>query len=208
MFLLTIYHSKIFKPCSFYVLVCIHINKAKERTIKMTSLNNEGRFVLAIRSLSQNIYQRILPLSQKFCDTAQEIRLRVNRPVAVVCPDTTYFLTEKGGLTNTILDGSMLTVSRGDLTDTFHNICNYSVYSKQSEIINGFVSMHGGHRAGICGTAICEGDKVINIRDISSINIRIAREHKECSRAVIDTLNPTLAACLFAVRHVRAKPRS
>ena len=68
----------------------------------MTSLNNEGRFVLAIRSLSQNIYQRILPLSQKFCDTAQEIRLRVNRPVAVVCPDTTYFLTEKGGLTNTI----------------------------------------------------------------------------------------------------------
>ena len=74
----------------------------------MTSLNNEGRFVLAIRSLSQNIYQRILPLSQKFCDTAQEIRLRVNRPVAVVCPDTTYFLTEKGGLTNTILDGSML----------------------------------------------------------------------------------------------------
>ena len=68
----------------------------------MTSLNNEGRFVLAIRSLSQNIYQRILPLSQKFCDTAQEIRLRVNRPVAVVCPDTPYFLTEKGGLTNTI----------------------------------------------------------------------------------------------------------
>lgn len=174
----------------------------------MKSLNNEGRFVLAIRSLSQNIYQRILPLSQKFCDTAQEIRLRVNRPVAVVCPETTYFLTEKGGLTNTILDGSMLTVSRGDLTDTFHNICNYSVYSKQSEIINGFVSMHGGHRAGICGTAICEGDKVINIRDISSINIRIAREHKECSRAVIDTLNPTLAACLFAVRHARAKPRS
>lgn len=163
----------------------------------MTSLNNEGRFVLAIRSLSQNIYQRILPLSQKFCDTAQEIRLRVNRPVAVVCPETTYFLTEKGGLTNTILDGSMLTVSRGDLTDTFHNICNYSVYSKQSEIINGFVSMHGGHRAGICGTAICEGDKVINIRDISSINIRIAREHKECSRAVIDTLNPDFGGVLI-----------
>lgn len=163
----------------------------------MTSLNNEGRFVLAIRSLSQNIYQRILPLSQKFCDTAQEIRLRVNRPVAVVCPDTTYFLTEKGGLTNTILDGSMLTVSRGDLTDTFHNICNYSVYSKQSEIINGFVSMHGGHRAGICGTAICEGDKVINISDISSINIRIAREHKECSRAVIDTLNPDFGGVLI-----------
>ena len=57
--------------------------------------------------------------------------------------------------------------------------------------------MHGGHRAGICGTAICEGDKVINIRDISSINIRIAREHKECSRAVIDTLNPDFGGVLI-----------
>lgn len=179
------------------MLVCIDINKAKERTIKMTSLNNEGRFVLAIRSLSQNIYQRILPLMPKFCDTAQEIRLRVNRPVAIVCPDTTYFLTEKGGLTNAILDGAMLTVSRGDLTDTFHNICNYSVYSKQSEIVNGFVTMHGGHRAGICGTAICEGDRIINIRDISSINIRIAREHKECSRKIIDALNPDFGGVLI-----------
>ena len=52
----------------------------------MTGLNNEGRFVLAIRSLSQNIYKRVLPLLPKFCDTAQEIRLRVNRPVAIVCP--------------------------------------------------------------------------------------------------------------------------
>lgn len=163
----------------------------------MTGLNNEGRFVLAIRSLSQNIYKRVLPLLPKFCDTAQEIRLRVNRPVAIVCPDTTYFLTEQGGLTNTIIDGAMLTVSRGDLTDTFHNICNYSVYSKQGEIVNGFVSMHGGHRAGICGTAVCEGGRVVNIRDISSINIRIAREHKDCSRPVIDRLNPDFNGVLI-----------
>ncbi len=155
----------------------------------MTSLNNEGRFIFAIRSLSQNIYKRLLPLLPKFCDTAQEIRLRVNRPVAIVCPDTTYFLTEQGGLTNTVIEGAMLTVSRGDLTDTFHNICNYSVYSKQGEIVNGFISMQGGHRAGICGTAVCEDGKVINIRDISSINIRIAREHKECSREIINSLD-------------------
>lgn len=174
----------------------------------MTSLNNEGRFVLAIRSLSQNIYQRILPLMPKFCDTAQEIRLRVNRPVAIVCPDTTYFLTEKGGLTNAILDGSMLTVSRGDLTDTFHNICNYSVYSKQSEIINGFVSMHGGHRAGICGTAICEGDKVIISVIFRQLTSELQESIKSVQELLLTLLIPTLAACLFAVRHARAKPRS
>lgn len=125
------------------MLVCIHINKAKERTIKMTSLNNEGRFVLAIRSLSQNIYQRILPLSQKFCDTAAGNTIACKQTCSDCLPGYYIFSYGKGRLTNTILDGSMLTVSRGDLTDTFHNICNYSVYSKQSEIINGFVSMYG-----------------------------------------------------------------
>ena len=155
----------------------------------MTSLNNEGRFILAIQSLSPNLYKRILPLMPKFCDTAQEIRLRVNRPLCIVCPDITYYVTDKGGLTSTPIDGAMLIVSRSDITDTFYNICNYSVYSRQSEISNGFVTMQGGHRAGICGTAVCEDNNIINVRDISSINIRIAREHKECARGIIEKLN-------------------
>ena len=162
----------------------------------MTSLNNEGRFILAIQSLSPNLYKRILPLMPRFCDTAQEIRLRVNRPLCIVCPEVTYYVTEKGGLTSTPIDVAMLVVSRTDITDTFYNICNYSVYSRQSEISNGFVTMQGGHRAGLCGTAVCEGDSIINVRDISSINIRIAREHKECARGIINSLNGNFGGVL------------
>jgi len=35
--------------------------------------------------------------------------------------------------------------------------------------------MKGGHRAGICGSAVVEEGEIVNIKDISSINIRIAR---------------------------------
>ena len=154
----------------------------------MTSIDNKGRFRQAINCLSASISKRLMPLSAQLCDTVQEIRLRVNRPLALVCVDTTYYLTLKGGLTNTPISGAMLTISRGDITDTFHNICNYSVYARQNEIINGFVTMHGGHRAGICGTAVINNGKISNIRDITSINVRISREHSGCSQALINRL--------------------
>lgn len=163
----------------------------------MTGLNNEGRFIQVIQSLSPNIYKRILPILPKLCDSVQEIRLRVNRPIAFVCPQITYYLTERGGLTSTPIDGAMLITGRADITDTFHNICNYSVYSKQSEIVNGFVTMQGGHRAGICGSAVYEGDKIINIRDISSINIRIAREHKGCAEELVNRLDNNFGGILI-----------
>lgn len=45
--------------------------------------------------------------------------------------------------------------------------------------------MQGGHRAGICGTAVFDNEKIVNIRDISSINIRIAREHINSSSELL-----------------------
>ena len=55
-------------------------------------------------------------------------------------------------------------------------MCNYSMYSYQKEINSGFITLKGGHRVGICGTAVYEYDKDLyigNIKDISSMNIRI-----------------------------------
>lgn len=148
----------------------------------MTSIDDNGRFKQAISCLCPPIYKRLLPLSERLSNSAQEIRLRINRPLSIVCPDVTYYVTANGGLTSTPLQNTMLNVTRADIADTFHNICNYSVYTRQNEIVNGFVTMYGGHRAGICGTAVISNGKITNIRDISSINVRIAREHKGCSQ--------------------------
>mgnify|MGYP007003684630 FL=1 len=59
------------------------------------------------------------------------------------------------------------------------------MYNRQNEIVNGFVTMYGGHRAGICGTAVVNNGKIVNIRDITSINVRIAREHKGCADSLL-----------------------
>ena len=147
----------------------------------MTSIENNGRFRQAISCLSPQLCKKLLPYENNLSSTAQEIRLRVNRPLTIVCPQVTYYVTQNGGLVSAPIKNSMLMVNRADITDTFHNICNYSVYTRQNEIVNGYVTVYGGHRAGICGTAVFNNDKITNIRDISSINLRIAREYKGCA---------------------------
>lgn len=151
----------------------------------MSSLNAQERFRQASMPLCTNIYKRFSSLPDNIKASAQEIRLRLNRPVSVCCPDNTYYLTENGCIANRIIDQPMLSVTQRDLADVFHNICNFSVYARQNEIKNGFVTMQGGHRAGICGTAVMENERITNIRDISSINIRIAREYRGSADALI-----------------------
>ena len=96
-----------------------------------------------------------------------EIRLRVNKPAMLLDKNKAFTL-------NKIL-------TKRELEEIFRLMCDYSVYSKQNEIKNGFITLKGGHRAGICGTAVYDKGEIINIRDISAINLRIACEHKGCS---------------------------
>ena len=151
-------------------------------------MNETARYVQAIKCLSPPLFSKLVLLTEKISTSVQEIRLRINRPIAIITPTITYYLTLDGGLTSTPIENLMQITSKSDILDTFHNICNYSVYAKQDEISNGFVTISGGHRAGICGTAVFENDKITNIRDISSINIRISNEYKGSAQNLIKTL--------------------
>lgn len=151
----------------------------------MTSYNYD----MLSRNLGGFLASRLINIPQNIKEKVQEIRIRVNRPVAICCADDTFYLTGNGGLSNVPIGTATIAVSHREITEIFNNLCSYSVYSKQSEIINGFITIKGGHRAGICGTAVGESNRIINIRDISSINIRIASEHKDCSKAITERIS-------------------
>lgn len=68
-----------------------------------------------------------------------------------------------------------------ELQNIFQKMCEMSVYAYIDEIQNGFVTLKGGNRVGICGRAVIKDGKLYNIKDISSLNIRIAREYIGCS---------------------------
>ena len=58
---------------------------------------------------------------------------------------------------------------------------HYSIYSVQNELNSGYITVRGGHRVGVCGTVVLNNNKIENIKNISSVNIRIAREVIGCS---------------------------
>lgn len=118
-------------------------------------------------------------ISEPFFEDIQEIRLRVNRPAAVSMKNAIRYVTESGQLTYD--PDSAVKVSEQDLQRTFESVCRYSVHSFQREISNGFITVRGGHRVGICGTSVIVGDTIENVKNISSLNFRIARQAIGCA---------------------------
>lgn len=72
-------------------------------------------------------------------------------------------------------------VTEKELLEAFENVCEKSIYSYTNQIAEGFITIKGGNRVGLTGSAVIEGRKIININYISSLNFRIAGEKKEAS---------------------------
>lgn len=142
----------------------------------MVSAQFSERFDMAAKGLCPRLRAAVSGLPQGIKEQAQEIRIRSGRPLAVYCVGRMYYLTAQSKPVTALCGSGMLIVTPKDVSDTFQSICGYSVYSHQNEIRHGFLTMQGGHRAGLCGTAVYQNGVLSNIRDISSINIRIARQ--------------------------------
>lgn len=120
---------------------------------------------------------------------AQEIRLRVNRPLAVVIKGASCFMTADGRVCSQP-DESAFIVTQPLLEDCFLRLCGYSVHSHQEEIRQGFITTVGGDRAGICASAVRNREGTLTYRDVSSINIRISRESVGCAKGILRLLDP------------------
>ncbi len=115
-----------------------------------------------------------------------EIRLRSGKPLSVTADGKCLFLCRSGELTS--CGDKAVPVSAEDLRRCFEAVCRYSVHSCQNQINMGFVTVAGGHRAGICGSAVYSQDgKIENIKYINSINFRIAREIIGAADAIFNT---------------------
>ena len=56
----------------------------------------------------------------------------------------------------------------------------------KNQMCEGFITVKGGHRVGITGNCVIENGKIINVKYISSLNFRIAREVIGCSLKILD----------------------
>lgn len=53
---------------------------------------------------------------------------------------------------------------------------DHSYYAAAEQLADGFVTLPGGHRVGVCGTLAVRGGSAVSVRNISSVCIRLARD--------------------------------
>lgn len=107
----------------------------------------------------------------KDLEKLQEIRIKINKPLFI------YF-DNKEVIVNYI-------VSKEDMKIILQRISNYSIYAFEEEIKQGYITIKGGHRVGICGSCVMDGEKVKTIKNIASLNIRISREAIGCANKIM-----------------------
>ncbi len=96
----------------------------------------------------------------------EEIRIRNGHNIVLYASGKEYELECRNGVK----------IDNYSINNIFNSLLNYSAYAYQEELANGYITIEGGHRVGVCGRTVIENGKVKTIKDISSINIRRSRE--------------------------------
>lgn len=124
--------------------------------------------------LPKHIRDMLKKLPEPVLSGAEEVRLRLGKPLCVAGGNNEVFVGTEGKAL-AVTDGAY-TICADDLKCSLQLVCNFSMYSVEEELRNGFVTVRGGHRVGVCGRSVLENGRVKTLKDISYMNFRIARE--------------------------------
>lgn len=101
-------------------------------------------------------------VEQQRSDALQELRLRINSPPELVFSDNSRCLER--------------CVTRDDLNYTINAASRYSPWSASS-VAQGYITISGGHRLGLCGETVIHQGKITGMKNITSICIRVAKDY-------------------------------
>lgn len=118
-----------------------------------------------------NLLKTIINENSFLQQDLQEIRIRVDRPILLKSRKSDFVIEYR--------------VNSKEILQILEKICDNSIYAYQNQMINGFITIKGGHRIGIAGTAVSENGRVTNLKYITSLNFRIAREVVNCSNKIL-----------------------
>ncbi|MEM1483826.1 ATPase, T2SS/T4P/T4SS family [Oscillospiraceae bacterium PP1C4] len=138
-------------------------------------MEEDEKYNSAVDTLSERVRRILLRVPQNIKASTTEIRLRAGKPLGIISSSRVLFVDHDGGVTMQPTQQAF-TMTKTDMQDCFVSICGWAVHSHQREMTDGYISVRGGHRAGIAATAVMEDGKMTAVRDITSINLRVARE--------------------------------
>lgn len=139
---------------------------------------NVAAYRQAAGTLPPRLRQEALSLPQEDQSRAEELRLRMGRPMSVV------FSEEERPL-------GKLAVKAEELEQLIEISSRASLHTVLDQVCRGYLTIEGGHRIGLCGTATLRNGEIHSLSRLSSANLRIARQVRGVSESILDSLCPT-----------------
>lgn len=137
-----------------------------------------------LKYLPKSIADIINNIDKKY--EINEIRLRKNKSIVLVIGSKSLFIDSLGNLKSSPYN--CLYISSKEFEDTFFKMCDYSFYTHESTLINGYITLSCGARVGVSSTAVIEKHEIKTIKDVISLNIRIPCQNNNCSYHILDRL--------------------
>ena len=79
-------------------------------------------------------------------------------------------------------------MTSGEIDRAVTRLCEGSVYAFRDTIAEGYISLRGGIRVGVCGRAAMSGGKICGIYDVDSLIIRIPHPAPRVGNEIVDLL--------------------
>ena len=114
--------------------------------------------------LPLRLRKQVLALRDEQKAAVEEFRLRVGRPLSVLLPEGELMLEPY--------------VEAADLETLCDLATEFSRYAAVETLRDGYLSVRGGFRVGLCGTAVMKDGSNTNLRHFSGAAVRVAREKR------------------------------
>lgn len=128
----------------------------------MNSMNERKPWEQAASVLPRLLSGGLLALGKDRLDGLEELRLRRGFPMTALL---------QSGEEET--DGPP--IGEEELRQVLENATQSSAHTALDKVCQGFVTLRGGHRVGLCGTVVKKEGRIVTLRELSSLSIRVAR---------------------------------
>lgn len=147
------------------------------------------RVIDVLSSLPARLRPLFLRLPPALIADIKEIRLRVDRPLLLIDRGGRQFFVASRGVSTDPTGAE--TFLRSDAAEFLQIISRSSVYALEEEFRQGFVTLPGGHRVGLCGEIAQVDGQLQTIRHVGSFSVRIARAVPGAADGVMAKVAPS-----------------
>lgn len=125
--------------------------------------------------LPMELRKALEKLDERWCGATEELRLRRGRSMTVTVGERE-------------LETNSCAVTEGHLRMVLENASQASVHTVLEQVKNGFVTLRGGHRIGLCGTVVRRDGEITALRYLTSLSVRVARSAEGCAAPLLPKL--------------------